>query len=136
MKTKIFILVLLAVSLTGFSQQESKYAKDIETIQKMFNTKNADVVSNLLTTNYTIAGILPTYEEQVLPQVLTQIPKFQSFKIISETEEKDGTRVAVQFIRAETDRQFPCNFLFTKEGKIQEFNILESAQIQTKLGGQ
>jgi hypothetical protein len=135
MKTKIILIVALLITLTGYGQEKTKFDPQLKTVVKMFKTKDAKVVEPLLAENYTIAGIFPGAEEQVLPQVLPQFPAFDSYKFISQTEEKEGTRVKLLFIETTTGADYPANFLFNKDKKIQEFNILETASIETQING-
>lgn len=135
MKTKIILIVALIITLSSYGQDKTKFEPQLKTLVKMFTTKDSKVVEPLLAENYTIAGIFPGAEEQVLPQVLPQFPAFDSYKFISLAEEKDGTRIKVLFIETATGADYPANFLFNKDKKIQEFNILETASIETQING-
>jgi hypothetical protein len=135
MKTKIILIAAILLSFANGFAQDNKFEPQLKTLIKMFETKDAAVVEPILAENYTIAGIFPGAEEQVLPQVLPQFPAFDSYKLISQTDEKEGTRVKVLFIETATGADYPGNFLFNKEKKIQEFNILESASIETQING-
>ncbi|RDI14599.1 hypothetical protein [Flavobacterium sp. AG291] len=135
MKTKIILIFALIVTLTGYGQDKGKFDTQLNTVVKLFTTKNADVINPVLAENYTIAGIFPGAEEQVLPQVLPQLPRFDDYKLVSQSEEKEGTRVNVLLTESKSGYEYPANFLFNKEKKIQEFNILETASIQTQING-
>lgn len=136
MKATIILIAALVIGLTGYGQEKSKFEPELKTLVKMFTTKDAKVVEPILAENYIIAGIFPGAEEQVLPQVLPQFPKFDSYRVVSQTEEKNGTtRVKVVFTETASGAEYPSNFLFNKEKKIQEFNILESASIETEING-
>jgi hypothetical protein len=135
MKTKIILIAAVLLSFANGFAQDNKFEPELKTLVKMFQTKDAGVVEPILAENYTIAGIFPGAEEQVLPQVLPQFPAFDSYKLISQTNEKEGTRVKVLFIETAIGAGYPGNFLFNKEKKIQEFNILESASIETQING-
>lgn len=135
MKTKIILIFALIVTLTGYGQDKGKFDTQLNTVVKLFTTKNADVINPVLAENYTIAGIFPGAEEQVLPQVLPQLPRFDDYKLVSQSEEKEGTRVNILLTESKSGYEYPANFLFNKEKKIQEFNILETASIQTQING-
>ncbi|PZR09283.1 MAG: hypothetical protein DI539_22135 [Flavobacterium psychrophilum] len=132
MKTKIILIFALIVTLTGYGQDKSKFDTQLNTVVKLFTTKNAEVIKPVLAENYSIAGIFPGAEEQVLPQVLPQLPRFDGYKLISQAQEKEGTRVKIFLTESKSGYEYPANFLFNKEKKIQEFNILETASIQTE----
>lgn len=135
MKTKIILIFALIVTLTGYGQDKGKFDTQLNTVVKLFTTKNADVINPVLAENYTIAGIFPGAEEQVLPQVLPQLPRFDGYKLVSQSEEKEGTRVKILLTESKSGYEYPANFLFNKEKKIQEFNILETASIETQING-
>lgn len=135
MKTKLLLpIILLLLAFIGNAQQKSKFAPQLDAVLKMFTTRNTEAAAGVLAENYTIARIFPGMEEQVLKEVLKQLPVFSGYIIKTEKPDKEGTRLTVDFtVKNDDDKKFPASFLILKDGKIQELNILENATVETKL---
>jgi hypothetical protein len=132
MKTIATLFVMLIAAFAAHAQQKSQYAPQIETLVKMFNERNAEIAAPVLAENYTISRLFPGMEEEILKQVLVQFPHFDGYTIKTETKEKNGTRLAValQYKDEGTEKEYPANFLINADNKIQELNILETADIK------
>lgn len=134
MKTKVIAaLVLLVVSFTGNAQQKSKFAPQLDAVLQMFTQHDTALAAPVLAENYTITKIFPGMEKEVLPQVLKLLPVFTGYIVTTEAEDKEGTRLTVDFVNDISGVKYPTNFLILKNNKIQELNILESATVETKL---
>ncbi|MFP9115125.1 hypothetical protein ACLI1A_14395 [Flavobacterium sp. RHBU_3] len=136
MKTKLILpLVLLLVSLTASAQKISEYKPQIDAVEKMFATKDVSAIAGVINDPYTINKVFPGTEVKALPQILQQLPDFDSYQIISETKEKDGVRLKVDFFIKDYGMfAYATNFLILDSNKkIAELNVLEGAQVDTKL---
>lgn len=136
MKTKLILpLVLLLVSLTASAQKISEYKPQIDAVEKMFATKDVSAIAGVINDPYTINKIFPGTEAKSLLQILQQLPEFESYEIVSETKEKDGVRLQVDFfIKGYGLYGYSTNFLILDSNKkIAELNVLEGAQVETKL---
>lgn len=134
MKIKSLLLLLFIMSVAFLqAQNKSKFAPQLDTLLEMFAKKNAKVAQSILHKDYIIAGIFPGAEEQVLPQLFAQFPKFDGYTILSEKKEAKGTRVAVNFTEKSSGFEYPSNFLIDESGIILELNLLENAKIETKM---
>lgn len=133
MKIKPFLMLLFLANVAFVSaQNKSKFAPQLDKILEMLTKKNAKVAESVLHKDYIIAGIFPGAEEQVLPQLFAQLPKFDGYEILSEKKENKGTRIAVNFIKKSEEIEYPSNFLIDENGIIVELNLFESAKIDTK----
>ncbi len=137
MKTKnTFSIILLFLSFIATAQEKSKFTPQLDKVLEMFQKQDASIATPVLHENYIISNILPGMEEQILPQVLGQMPAFGSYEIESEKAETNGTRIELAFVGKEEGIRYPCTFLIDKNGKIAELNILENAEIKTELNKQ
>ena len=133
MKIKSLLLLLLISNTVMLqAQDKSKFAPQLDKLLEMFAKKDAKVGQSILHKDYTIAGIFPGAEEQVLPQLFSQFPKFDGYSIVSENKEAKGTRVTVNFTEKSSGFEYPSNFLISEAGIILELNLLENAKIETK----
>lgn len=133
MKTKSLLVLLLIMAVTSVSAQgKSKFAPQLDKILEMFIKKDAKVAASVLHKDYTIAGIFPGAEEQVLPQLFEQFPKLDGYTIVSEKQEAKGTRIVINFTEKKSGFEYPSNFLIDKNGIVTELNLLDNAKIETK----
>lgn len=136
MKTKLILpLILLFASLTVSAQKKSEYKAQVDAVLTTLNTQNADALKGYLAEGYTVGQLEPGTEDLLLPQILQQLPKFDSYEIKSETKENGNTRIKVDFIIKGANFRYPANLLIAaKSNKIQELNILEQAQVSVEEG--
>lgn len=128
-----FALLLLLTAGISFAQQKSSFAPQLDAILETFQKQDLSILQKVTHENYTIKGIFPGMEEQILPQVFAQLPSFTNYTIEGETAEPNGTRIALYFSDEEKAFKYPANFLIDKNVKISEFNILENAEISTQV---
>ena len=122
----IFIVLAGLMCFSGLSQEKSKYAPQLDTIFKAFESKDPKVVQPLVTDNFTINNIPPGMEASVVEQVIPQFNGYDSYTIASEKQEGNGTRVKIIAKNSGKNCSVDMNFLFDINGKINEFNVLES----------
>lgn len=137
MTTKIIYFVFaLLVSVAGTAQDSSKFEPQLNTVLKAFQNQDVSKLNTVLAENFTIAGMPKGFEKQILPQLVEQLPPFDSYKVTKVEEETNGTRVYLYFVEPKTKEQVTSNFLFNKKNKIQEFNLLDDSEITTQVIGQ
>ena len=122
----LFIVIAGLICFTGLSQEKSKYAPQLDTIFKAFESKDPNVVQLLVTKNFTINNIPPGMEASVVEQVIPQFNGYDNYTITDEKKENNGTRVKILAKNSGKNCSVDMNFLFDANGKISEFNVLES----------
>lgn len=132
MKLKaLFLTTFFLTTIAGFSQTQSKFKPQLDKVLLMFSKKDIKEIEPLLHKNYIIAGVPAGINQQLLPQLIQQLPGFDAYTIKSEKKEKNGTRINLFFTKKNAN-QYNSNFLIDGNGKILELNILENASISTQ----
>ena len=127
MKSKIMLLMLsFVIQLTAHAQEKSKYEPQLNALIKSFEKKDVKIIEKELAAGYTIGGMPEGLEAQVLPQVIPQFNGYTAYTILSEVKEKENTRVKITAKNPGKNCSVNMNFLFDKENRIKELNILES----------
>jgi len=122
---KYIILLFALISTIGVSaQSKSKYDVQVKAVQTASIQKKVDALSPYLAEGYTIAGIPKGAETMALPQILQQLGTITSYKILSETKEAKGIRLAIFYKVKQED--IKGTLLLNATGKITELNILDS----------
>lgn len=131
MKTKYSLLLFfLMYSMLFHSQPKISYQPQLNKVREMFKTGNVGVIAPVVLKNYTIKGIPVGFESKVLEAIIDEMPRFDSYKIVSEKDEAAGTRVTAVFMLKKGNEKLNSNFLISKAGKIIELNILENANVK------
>lgn len=116
----------LFVCVAVVAQEKSKYAAQLDVVFKAFETKDHAAITPVLAKGFTISNMPAGFEKEILPQVVPQFNGYTSYTVLSETEEKGGTRVKINAKNPAMKCNVDMNFLFDSENKIKELNILEA----------
>ncbi len=132
MKTKLLFLLCGITALTHIASAQNKaYAGKMDSLFKGFMNADYNIIKPLLDEHVKI-GDLPTgMNDTVVPQVLAQLPKPTACKVTSEELHNINTKVSAVFVinGKEADR----SFLFNKDGKVVEMDILGNAKTKTSV---
>lgn len=132
MKTQIAILFFLFSSLGTHLQYSKDTMPQLDALLEAFKKKKTDSLKAYLVEGYSIKTIPAGYEDQVLPQLISAYPEFDSYTISEKKKEAKGTRVFATF----NAKNFPLkvNVLIDKNQKISELNIIDEEYSEVKMG--
>jgi len=125
MKTKIVLLLLAGLSiinLTANAQKPTKYAKETETVFQALKTGDYELMKPLLDPKVKIGDLPQGFNDMVVPQVITQLPKPESYTLVG--EKKDGKNIRVTIEVSTGGKKESRSFVFNSAGKVVELDIL------------
>lgn len=131
MKTKILTLILITIfSISISAQAKTDYQPSLDIIFKAFKEKKYDLIKPLLDPNVKI-GTLPTgMNDQIIPQIISQLPEPTSYTVKKTTAEGKTVRIETIYKTALVP-EMKRNFVF-KDGKIIDFDVLGELETATK----
>lgn len=132
MKTKILTLILITIfSISISAQAKTDYKPSLDLIFKAFKEKKYDLVKSLFDSNVKI-GDLPTgMNDQIIPQIINQLPEATSYSVTKTTAEGGNIRIETIY-KTVLIPEMKRNFVFNKAGKIIDFDVLAEVSTETK----
>ena len=132
MKTKILTLILITIfSISISAQAKTDYKPSLDLIFKAFKEKKYDLVKSLFDSNVKI-GDLPTgMNDQIIPQIISQLPEATSYSVTKTTAEGGNVRIETIY-KTVLIPEMKRNFVFNKAGKIIDFDVLAEVSTETK----
>lgn len=135
MKTKIILLLIVGFATLGINSQAqtaSKWAGQTETLFKSLKTGDYELMRPLLDPQVKIGDLPQGFNDMVVPQVITQLPKPDSYTFVSEKKEGKNTRVTIEVLLE--GQKESRSFVFSPDGKVIELDILGKAKAEAKFG--
>ena len=125
LKTKIFLLLFAGLGMlnvAAHAQASAKYAKETEILFQALKTGDYELMKPLLDPMVKIGNLPQGYNDMVVPQVITQLPKPESYTLVG--EKKDGKNIRVTIEVSTGGKKESRSFVFNSAGKVVELDIL------------
>ena len=123
------IILLTLQSLFACAQQGIDYNKSTDLVYDAFKAKNYKMLKPLLDPNVKIGDLPKGMNDMIIPQIIDQMPKPQNYKITKSVKEGTNTRVYTDCTLTDNEK-YKWTFLFNKEGKIIELDVLGDGKSQ------
>jgi len=132
------ILFLIALSfLPNFSQAQQDYKKELDIIFLAFQKQNYELIKPLLDDQVKINEKIPVgMNDLIIPQVMTQLPIPDSYKIIKTETIGKNKKITAEYIYKDREKPRLQFFTFNKEGNVIDLDILSDAKkVEAKYNG-
>jgi hypothetical protein len=114
----LFIFILNAFAQTGIG------VEPIDKVVETINSKNYETPKPYLLKETKVGNLAPQFTEAVLSQLLSQIGKVESVRLLKKVSEGAATRYFCSFKFSDKEREY--DFLLNPDNKFLELNIVKA----------
>lgn len=137
-KTNIIFSLLVAATLfTSVSfAQEKEYKKELELLFTAFKNQDYEILKPLLDDEVIISEKIPVgMNDMVFPQVMPQLPKPDSYKVLKTEAAGDNQKITVEYHYKDRDKPRLQYFTFNSSGRVINLDILSDAKkVESSMG--
>ncbi|HFK5529474.1 TPA: aspartyl protease family protein [Elizabethkingia anophelis] len=124
MTKQIITSILLIIFIINCrAQSVQNFQPALDNIFKAFKNRDYDILKPYLDPNMKIGDFPRGKNDMIVPQILAQLPVPESYSVTETIKEGENTRISTIYV-SEVIPKMKRNFLFNKNGKIIDFDIL------------